>query len=118
MEVINLPEESVPEPQPAKTTDDNLIAALCYVSIIGVIILFTRKGSDYLSFHAKQASVLAFSEVVLVIISLPLMVFLWPVIYLLWLVFLTASIVGFLKAYGGQRYKLPVVGDLAENINI
>ena len=116
--MISLPEESVPEPQPVKTTDDNLIAALCYISVIGIIILLTKRGSEYLSFHAKQATVLAISEVVLVVISLPLMIFLWPVIYLLWLVFVVASIVGFLKAYGGQRYKLPVVGDIAESINL
>lgn len=109
-----MPEET-PAP-PAGKSDDNLIAAISYLWILSIIILLVKKDSDFVRFHARQGVVLFGVSVVLSIIGIPLF-FLLPVIWLLDLVILVAVIVGFVQAFQGKRYKMPVVGDLAEKIN-
>lgn len=101
----------------ASKGDDNLIAAVSYLWILSIIILLVKKDSDYVRFHARQGVVLFGASVILSIIGIPL-VFLLPIIWLLNLVILVAVIVGFVQALGGKRYKMPVVGDLAEKINL
>lgn len=115
-----MPEESAPPaeaPAPAQKSDDNLIAAISYLWILSIIILLVKKDSDYVKFHARQGVVLFAASVVFQIVSFVIF-FIAPLIWLLQLVILVAVIVGFIKALGGQRYKLPVVGDVAESINI
>ena len=95
--------------------DDNLIAAISYLWILSIIILLVKKDSDYVKFHARQGVVLFAASVILSIATLVPFV-----IFISWignLVILVAVIVGFIQALGGKRYKLPVVGDLAEKVN-
>ena len=117
--MISLPEEtSAPAPAPAKSGgDDNLMAALSYISIISIVMLLVKKDSDYVQFHAKQGVILFIGEVVLWVLSAVLW-FLFFIWWIIGLVFFVASIIGFIKAYGGERYRLPVVGDLAGKINL
>jgi uncharacterized membrane protein len=115
--VISLPEESTPAPAPAQKSDDNLIAAVSYLWILSIIILLVKKDSDYVRFHARQGVVLFAISVVVGIIGIPLFFLFW-LVWLIDLVIFVAVVIGFIKALGGQRYKLPVVGDLAEKINL
>lgn len=125
--MINLPEEeAAPEqapapaqgsaPAPAKKGDDNLIAAVSYLWILSIVILIVKKDSDYVTFHARQGVVLFGISVVISIISfiIPLLFF---VTWILQLGIFIAVVIGFIKALGGERYKLPVVGGLAEKVN-
>jgi uncharacterized membrane protein len=121
-----LPEETsapapapTPSPAPAAKSggDDNLMGAISYIGIIAVVMLLVKKDSEYVQFHAKQGTVLFIGEVILGIVG----TFIWVLFFvwgLVWLVFLLASIIGFIKALSGEKYKLPVVGDLADKINI
>lgn len=109
----------MPEDTPAPTagkSDDNLIAAISYLWILSIIILLVKKDSDYVRFHAKQGVVLFGFSVALSILGF-IIVLLLPIIWLLDLVIFVAVIVGFIQAIQGKRYKMPVVGDLAEKIN-
>ena len=112
-----MPEESVPAPAPTQKSDDNLIAAVSYLWILSIIILLVKKDSDYVRFHARQGVVLFGISVVVGIIGIPLWFLFW-LVSLVNLVIFVAVVIGFIKALGGQRYKLPVVGDLAEKINL
>jgi uncharacterized membrane protein len=132
--VISLPEETAQSEQPAPAAqqptkpvqpappakaggDDNLMAALSYISIISVVMLFVKKDSDYVQFHAKQGTVLFVGEVVIWVLNM----FTWFLFFiwgLLGLVFFIASIIGFIKAYSGERYRMPVVADIADKIKI
>src|SRR3989344_6518646 len=120
-EVISLPEEDVQEQSPAPAStgggDDNLVAAVSYLWILSIVILLVKKDSDYVTFHARQGLVLFGASIVLGIISIPLF-FLVFLIWLLQVVILVAVIIGFIQALSGKRYKMPVVGDIAEKINI
>lgn len=96
--------------------DDNLVAAISYLWILSIIILLVKKDSDYVKFHARQGVVLFAVSVILSIAN-----FIPFVIFISWignLIILVAVIVGFIQALGGNRYKLPVVGDLAEKVNL
>lgn len=100
-----------------KKSDNNLLAAISYLWILSVIILFVKKDDDYVTFHAKQGTVLFAVSVVLWILGL-ILFFLLPLLGILNLAVLVAVIVGFIQALSGKRYKMPVVGDLAEKINL
>ena len=123
-----MPEEEVQTPeaapapaapqQPAAKSggDDNLMAALSYVWIISIIMLVTKKDSDFIQFHAKQGFVLFVVSVIWWIITVALF-FLWFISWIIYLVIFIAAVIGFIKAYSGERYSLPVVGDIAAKIN-
>lgn len=117
--------------------DDNLLGALCYIPIIFIglivslyVLLTEKKQNRFLAFHAWQALLLMVIMsiicvgliMVLGVMSMVLAVFtagfgmlLMPCVGLVLLVVL---LVVFLfpawKAYQGERYKLPVIGDFAE----
>jgi len=117
-EVISLPEEDVQEQSPAPAStgggDDNLIAAVSYLWILSVIILLVKKDSDYVTFHARQGCLLFAASIVLVVLSyFPFVGYLFGIAQL---VIVVAVIVGFIQAYGGKKYKMPLIGDYAEKI--
>ena len=117
--MINLPEETQPtaSPAPAKSSDQNLMAAICYLWIVSIIILLTRKDNEFIQFHAKQATVLFGFWVVLWVLS----AFVWILAIVWWvldLVLFIAAVIGFIKAYGGEKYRLPLIADLADKIKI
>ena len=107
--------EDTPAPSVGKS-DDNLIAAVSYLWILSIIILLVKKDSDYVRFHAKQGGVLFGVSVVLWVLGF--MPLLWPILMLLNLAIFVAIVIGFINAIQGKRYKMPVVGDLAEKVNL
>jgi len=97
-------------PAPVKQSDSNLMAALSYLWILSIVMLLVKKDDSYVQFHAKQGIILFVASIILWII---------PVIgWLLNIVVTILVILGFIKAIQGERYKLPVIGDLAQKINI
>lgn len=91
------------------TSDSNLMAALSYVWILSVVMLIIKKDDEFVKFHAKQGLILFIVSFVGVI----------PVIgWFVWLGVVVLDIIGFIKALSGERYKVPVVGDLAEKIKM
>lgn len=102
---------------------DNVAGALAYVTIIPAIVFlvvepFSRKR--FVRFHAFQ-SIFFFVAWIVIDIGLSIIghipflgwatLFLWPLVslalFIVWLLLL-------LKAYQGQMFKLPVIGDIAE----
>ena len=120
--------------------DGNLAAALGYpIGILALISLIMEKENRFVKFHAWQALLLYAALIVLwialVILSVILGVIglaagaagsaggaLGSIIgLLLWLVWLVvflggfvAIILGAVKAYGGNYWKLPIIGNMAE----
>lgn len=113
--------------------DTNVGALLCYLPvcaislIYSIIVLVTEKNDRLMRFHAMQSLILTAIYVVIVIaISFVggviagvtgsgLLGSLFSLIsFVVIIAFLAAMIYGCIKAYQGQRFKFPVVGDLAE----
>jgi uncharacterized membrane protein len=116
--------------QPTSTgLDPKLAGLLCYILgiVTGLIFFFIEKTNQIVRFHAAQSIVFsAFTIVlwiVLTIISLVLYQISWAlgnifnlVTLLLWLGLFIVWIVLLVKGYSGEKWKLPVIGDLAERM--
>jgi|SRR5688572_7958563 len=118
--------------------DANVVAGLCYVGnlvcalglILSIITIVTDKTNKLARFHAFQSlflSLLGFVVGVLYWIiavvgilldnalGFPLFSLLFTlVVVLLWIVLLVGIIIAAIKAFQGQIYKLPVVGNFAD----
>jgi len=96
--------------------DANVAAALSYLVgfVTGIIFLFVEKENRFVRFHAMQSTLL-FIGIVLLDILLQIV----PILGALVVVFIIipASAVLWLlmmfKAYQGEEYKLPLVGQMA-----
>ena len=102
--------------------DPNTAALLTYLLgwVTGLLFLVIEKGNDYVRFHAMQ-SVIFFGGVTLVAVVLWLLL-LVPYINILFMVLLSllglftfaAWAILMIKAYQGDRFMLPWVGERAE----
>ena len=102
---------------------DNVIGMLAYVTIIPAIIFLVIEPYNknrFVRFHSFQNLFFAVAWIVLwialsIVAHIPILgwltILIWPLIGLggliLWIILL-------LKAYQGQMWKLPVIGDMAE----
>ncbi len=100
--------------------DEHFASLLCYllVWVTGIIFYLIEKDNKTVRFHAVQ-SVLTFLPLTIVywVVSLA---FWWSVIgyllgMLIGIVMFILWIVLMIKAYQGGMYKLPIVGEMAEN---
>lgn len=104
-----------------KTTlglDENIEAILTYAGIwlTGLIFLFIEKDNNHVRFHAMQSLITFFS--LFIISSLILVIPVFGVIISSFITFV-GTILWFLlmyKAYNGEIFKLPFIGDLAEEL--
>lgn len=96
--------------------NENLMAAASYLLgfITGVIFLLVEKQSKFVRFHAMQSTVL-FGGIFIINIALGFIPILgWLAGLLLSLTAFILWIVCMWKAFQGEMYKAPVVGEIAE----
>ena len=112
------PEGTQGPPQEASSTglDPNLAGLLCYLLglITGIVFLIIEKESRFVRFHAYQSLAVFGALFVLSLIAgfIPVIgtlisILLAPVGLILWILLMV-------KAYQGERFKLPLAGDWAE----
>ena len=134
-------EQNVPKPPPppgqrppaasqsSTGLDPKLAGLLCYILgiITGLIFFLIEKSNDVVRFHAAQSILFSGSMIVLwivitilqfVILSISLSLgsifslltmLLGLAVFVLWVVLL-------IKGYSGEKWKLPVIGDMAERM--
>ncbi len=90
----------------------NMEALLCYVFgfITGIVFYLVEKENKFVRFHAMQ-SIVVFGGLfvigfIVMLIPLVNLVF-WAVEAVLWILLMV-------KAYQGEKFKLPLAGDIAE----
>jgi len=118
--------------------EPNLGAALCYLAnficclglVLAIVFLVTEKENRFVKFHAVQSLFLVATQIAVgivveilgLIVSIVLgMVHLgwvaWLLLFclriVLFLIFCAIWIIAGVKAYGGQSYKLPLIGEFA-----
>jgi uncharacterized membrane protein len=102
--------------------DENLAAALSYVFsfVSGIIVLVLEKENKFVRFHAMQSVLLGVGLAVVNIIlnvlgGIPLIGII-PVLVqsVLGVAALALMVLLFIKAFGHETYKLPILGDVAE----
>jgi uncharacterized membrane protein len=112
------------EPNPTGLTD-NAAGAIAYITIVPAIVFLVLppyNTNSFVRFHAWQsiflniaAIVIGFALSFLTVFSLMFGVyFFYLLVRLIWLAWFVVWLICVLKAVNGQRYKLPLIGDLAE----
>lgn len=109
--------------------DPRLSGLLCYIlgPITGVIFLLVEKRNEVVRFHAAQSLALSVALIVLnvalglinsmlFVASIALGGALSMLFSLVYVAELSIWLFMLYKGYSGERYKLPVLGDLAESI--
>ena len=92
-----------------ESQENKLMAAISYLWIVSIIMLLIKKDSKFVQFHAKQGFILFIASIILWFI---------PVLgWILNLLVVVLVVVGFIKAFSGEYWKIPVVASLAEKIN-
>jgi uncharacterized membrane protein len=88
--------------------EENVAGLLCYVVgwITGLIFFLIEKDSKFVKFHAMQ-SIITFG-------ACTILGFIPIVNWFIGIVALVLWILLMVKAYKGEKFKLPVIGDLAE----
>jgi len=103
----------------AKTStglEENIAGLLCYVAlwISGLVFFIIEKENKFVRFHALQ-SIIVFGVLCLASIVLGWIPFIgWVINWLIWILILVLWIVLMVKAYQGEKFKLPWAGNLAE----
>ncbi|CAN5896144.1 DUF4870 domain-containing protein [soil metagenome] len=133
----NVPQTPPPPPgqrppaasQTSTGLDPKLAGLLCYILgiITGLIFFLIEKSNDVVRFHAAQSIVFSGAGIVLwivlMIVGLILTSISWTLgnvfgllTLVLWLGLFVVWVVLLIKGYSGEKWKLPVLGDLAERI--
>ena len=105
--------------------DANLAAALGYpIGIIALIMVFIEKQNRFARFHALQSLLLIVTWIVVaigfaIVIGIlsaisEMLGFIGLLFPLLWLLWFGTLLFSAYKAYQGEWFKLPIIGDMAE----
>ena len=99
--------------------EPNVAGLLCYLGlwITGLIFILIEKENKFVRFHAMQSVVTFGAITVLWVVLQVLAAMFWPFYFLgvpFWILSVVLWIVLMVKAYQGERFKLPVAGDFAE----
>jgi uncharacterized membrane protein len=138
--------QNPPPSQPASSgiggLDPKVAAALSYIWIVGLIFYFIEKENRFVRFHAMQSIIFGITNSVIMTVLAVLAAILTVafsvggavagggigtiiglLVWLIWLVFWLVCLALFLglifaafKAYQGQKFKLPFIGNMAEKI--
>ena len=111
-------------PPPAGSSDRTIMLVLSYLGILCLIPLFAKKDDPEVQWHAKNGTALFFAELAWVVVRIALIFIHIPGLgcgmavigCVVWLAFLALSILCIMKAVNGQRFRIPVLTDLAEKM--
>jgi uncharacterized membrane protein len=116
METQQMPPQSTPPIAPQAPLSDEqdiqqnkLWALLSYFGILFLIPLLAKKESKFAQFHAKQGLILFIADLIWMI----------PIIgWMIGFVLMILTLVAIIKVLMGEYWKVPVLGDYIEKINI
>jgi uncharacterized membrane protein len=96
--------------------DENIEGLLCYVLgwITGIVFLVLEKENKFVRFHAMQ-SLATFLVLFIILVIIGMIPFIgWVISILISIFMLILWLFLMYKAFKGERYKLPIVGEFAE----
>lgn len=112
-----MPEEH--QSSTGSSLDPKLSALLAYLLLppIGGIIFYLTSKDSFVKFHAMQSIMTSFA-VIIIFIGFSILGFLiyfaWGLVWILNLAAFALWVLLMIKSYQGERYKLPIIGDMAE----
>ena len=96
--------------------DENIEGLLCYVLgwITGIVFLVLEKENKFVRFHAMQ-SLGTFLVLFIILVIIGMIPFIgWVISILISIFMLILWLFLMYKAFKGERYKLPIVGEFSE----
>lgn len=111
-------------------TADRWLGAVCYLNVFVLVpVLFQKSKSGYLARHCRQGFALLILEMVSLLLiyviegtlgRIPVLGLLLEIVVNLAAAvgFLALSLIGFLKALGGEEWRIPGIDELADRIPI
>lgn len=110
-------EEEKKTKEKTSVSGENVFAILSYLWILCLIPILMKKEDEFIRFHARQGLMLFIVEVGIGIIGI--IPFLGPIVFLLgMLVCGLLSLAGIVQVLMGNKWKMPIIGDWSEKINI
>lgn len=98
-------------------SEDKIMIVLSYLSILALIPLLTVKDSEFVKWHAKNGLVLTFGGWIAVMVVSIVVPFIGGLIGMLGsLGMLVLAVLSIVKGLEGERWRIPVVSDLAEKL--
>ena len=95
--------------------NQNVAGLMCYLGwwITGLIFFLIEKENRFVRFHAMQ-SIITFGSLTVLSIIFGFMPLLWILMPILGILQLILWVILMVKAYQGELFKLPMIGDIAE----
>ncbi len=116
-----MPDSTQPDSAPVQPTasglTDNNAGALAYVTVIPAIVFLLVEPynkSSFVRFHSWQCIFLCIVAIVADVVLAVIPFIGWFLIPFVGLAILIVAVICLLQALKGNRYKLPVIGELAE----
>jgi fumarate reductase subunit D len=108
----------------APSSERTIFLVLSYLGILSLIPLLAKKDDPEVQWHAKNGVALFLAELVWVAIRVALIFIRIPFVgcgmtmvsCVVWIGFLALSIVCIVKATQGQRFRIPIITDMAEKL--
>lgn len=95
---------------------ENVAGLLCYILgwVTGIVFLIIEPKNKFVRFHAFQSIVVfgAYFIVAMIFTWIPFIG--WIIAILIWILWFIFWVLLMYKAYQGEKYKVPIAGDLAE----
>jgi uncharacterized membrane protein len=103
------------QPAAKGAEDERVLSAIAYIGLISVIVylIYKDKGNKFVRFHAIQGMLL-FAAVFLIDLCLAITIIGIILIPFVFLGYLITVVLMAVKAYGGERKKLPIIGEIAD----
>lgn len=100
------------------TSDEKILGAIAYLSLLCLIPLLGKRNSDFAQFHAKQGLVLVVAWFALLILGM-IPILGWMIILPFGtLALIIASVMGIVNALSGKTVDIPVLGKYARRIHL
>lgn len=96
--------------------DENIEGALCYLVwwITGLVFLLLERDNKFVKFHAMQSLITFLVITVIIWLFGWIPIFGWITAGVFFLIGFVFWLILMIKAYQGEKFKLPIVGDIAE----
>lgn len=103
-------------PKTSMNIEENLVGLLCYLGwfITGIVFIVLEKQNKFVRFHAMQSIIVFLPAFIIEIILWFIPVVGWILCWIFTVLIIILWIILMLKAYMGEKFKLPIVGDIAE----
>lgn len=113
----NMLQEAKPAQKDKDVEDNKIIAAIAYLGVLAFIPLLLKKNSQFAQHHARQGLALFIVWIVWGIVGLFFsLAQLSALVSLGYLALVVVMVIGFFKAWKGELWQLPIIGEYAKKL--